>query len=209
MIQTMVYDTQNYWAFGLCPLSGIQKTREHNISETGSVSNIRWEGDTYSVESLRKSELQSVDNPCQSQSQSYFMTGGLPPMSSPWRRTLWDSWPVMFFKLNICGHSTYVTSSLRRGLGLSFTIAAGPHHRSHSQVQVPWDSWPPFTVSDSRLPQPGGPGIYIPQGQGSPVIPPGTAFALSNGPNRVGVSYSADDGNRSSFWNIVSRSDRW
>jgi hypothetical protein len=31
-----------------------------------------------------------------------------------------------------------------------------------------------------RLPQPGGPGprIYIPQGQGGPVIPPGTGFPL-------------------------------
>jgi hypothetical protein len=52
--------------------------------------------------------------------------------------------------------------------GLSFTIAAGPRR----------DTWPHFTVSDSRLPQPGGPGprIYIPQEQGSPVIPPGTGF---------------------------------
>jgi hypothetical protein len=28
----------NYWVFGLCPLSGILKTRKHNVSETGSVS---------------------------------------------------------------------------------------------------------------------------------------------------------------------------
>jgi hypothetical protein len=35
---------------------------------------------------------------------------------------------------------------------LSFTIAAGPHHRSHSRVRFPWDSRPYFTVSDSRLP---------------------------------------------------------
>jgi hypothetical protein len=35
---------------------------------------------------------------------------------------------------------------------LSFTIATGPRQRSHFQVQVPWDSWPYFTVSDSRLP---------------------------------------------------------
>jgi hypothetical protein len=34
------------------------------------------------------------------------------------------------------------------------------------------------TVSDLRLPQPGGPSpcIYIPQEQGGPVIPPGTGF---------------------------------
>jgi hypothetical protein len=47
--------------------------------------------------------------------------------------------------------------------------------RSHSQVRVPRGSWPHFTVSDLRLPQPKGPGscIYIPQEQGGPVIPPG------------------------------------
>jgi hypothetical protein len=35
---------------------------------------------------------------------------------------------------------------------LSFTIAAGPRQRSHIQVRVSWNSWPYFTVSDSRLP---------------------------------------------------------
>jgi hypothetical protein len=40
------------------------------------------------------------------------------------------------------------------------------------------DSWRHFTVSNSRLPQPGGPGlrIYIPKEQGGSVIPPGTGF---------------------------------
>jgi hypothetical protein len=63
-------------------------------------------------------------------------------------------------------------------MGLPFTIAAGPRQRSHSHVRVPRDSWPHFTVSDSRLPQHGGAGprIYIPQEQGGPVIPPGTGF---------------------------------
>jgi hypothetical protein len=62
--------------------------------------------------------------------------------------------------------------------GLLFTIAAGPRQRSHYWVRVSRDSWPYFIVSDSTLPQPGGPGprIYIPQEQGSPVIPPGTGF---------------------------------
>jgi hypothetical protein len=41
-------------------------------------------------------------------------------------------------------------------MGLSFTIAAGPCQRSHSRVRFPWDSWPYFTFSGSRLPQPGG-----------------------------------------------------
>jgi hypothetical protein len=62
-------------------------------------------------------------------------------------------------------------------MGPSFTVAAGPRQRSHSQARVPWDSWPHFTVSDSRLPKPRGSGhIDIPQEQGSPVIPPGTWF---------------------------------
>jgi hypothetical protein len=49
---------------------------------------------------------------------------------------------------------------------LSFTIAC-PRQRSNSRVGVPQDSWPYFIVSDSRFPQPGGPGLctYIPQEQ--------------------------------------------
>jgi hypothetical protein len=46
------WTTQNYWDFGLCPSSGILETREHNVSETESVSFLRWGGDTYSVRSL-------------------------------------------------------------------------------------------------------------------------------------------------------------
>jgi hypothetical protein len=66
--------------------------------------------------------------------------------------------------------------------GLPFTIAAGPRQRSHSWVRDPLDSWPYFTVLDSRLPQPGGlgPRIYIPQEQDGPVIPPGTGFPLTS-----------------------------
>jgi hypothetical protein len=63
-------------------------------------------------------------------------------------------------------------------MGLSFITAAGPRQRGHSRARVPWDSWPYFIVSDSSLPQHGGPGprIYMPQEQGDPVIPPGTEF---------------------------------
>jgi hypothetical protein len=57
---TMVYNTQNYWVFGLWPSSIIPETRKHNFSETGSVSVLRWRGeDNYSVGSLRKNEPQS------------------------------------------------------------------------------------------------------------------------------------------------------
>jgi hypothetical protein len=41
-------------------------------------------------------------------------------------------------------------------MSLSFTIVAGPRQRSHSQVRVLRDSLPYFTVSDSRVTQPGG-----------------------------------------------------
>jgi hypothetical protein len=49
---------------------------------------------------------------------------------------------------------------------------------SPAQVQVPRDSCPHFTVLNSRLFQPRGPGprIYIPQEHAGPIIPPGTGF---------------------------------
>jgi hypothetical protein len=43
----MVYDTQDYWDFGLYPSSGILKnTEEHNFSGTGYVCILRRRGDT-------------------------------------------------------------------------------------------------------------------------------------------------------------------
>jgi hypothetical protein len=67
---------------------------------------------------------------------------------------------IFVFQLNTCGHNPYVTSSDER-MGLSFTIAAGPRQSIHSQVRVPQDSWPHFTVSDSRLPQPAQVLVFI------------------------------------------------
>jgi hypothetical protein len=77
-------------------------------------------------------------------------------------------------------------------MGLSFTIPAGPRQRSHTQVRVPRVSWPHFTVSGSRLPQPGGPGsrIYIPQERGGPVIPPGTGFLFRRLQRLAGLWWS-------------------
>jgi hypothetical protein len=41
----MVYVVQSYWAcFGLYPSSCMWKTKYHNVSETGSVSVLRWMG---------------------------------------------------------------------------------------------------------------------------------------------------------------------
>jgi hypothetical protein len=52
----MVSNTRNYWVFGLRSSSGIRKElKEHNVSETGSVSVLRLGvGDTYSVGYIRK-----------------------------------------------------------------------------------------------------------------------------------------------------------
>jgi hypothetical protein len=38
----MVYNTQNFWVFGLFPSSGTLENRKHDISETGSVSVLRF-----------------------------------------------------------------------------------------------------------------------------------------------------------------------
>jgi hypothetical protein len=57
-ILTMVYVVQSYWAyFGLYPSSCVWKTKNHNVSETGSVSVLRWmgAGQTYSAGPVRKS----------------------------------------------------------------------------------------------------------------------------------------------------------
>jgi hypothetical protein len=51
----MVYNAQDHWVSGLCPLSGIMKIIKHNVSETASVSILRrGEGNTYSGGFLRK-----------------------------------------------------------------------------------------------------------------------------------------------------------
>jgi hypothetical protein len=83
------------------------------------------------------------------------------------------------FQLNSRGYSPYVISSLTRGwvcrLELLLVLASAVILRSDTPA---WDSRPHFTVSDSRLTQPGGPSprIYISQELGGPVIPPGTEF---------------------------------
>jgi hypothetical protein len=60
----MVYNIQNHWVSGLCPLSGILKARQHNVLETRSVSFLKLgEGDIYSVGTLRKRSSKSLYNP--------------------------------------------------------------------------------------------------------------------------------------------------
>jgi hypothetical protein len=90
---------------------------------------------------------------------------------------------------------------------LSFTTAVDPRQRSHSRVRVLRDSLPYFTVSDSRLPQPGwsGPGIYIPQEKGDPVIPRGTDFPF----RRLLRLEGYDGGIRNRLHARMSRNSSW
>jgi hypothetical protein len=67
------------------------------------------------LESFLNSDCLPTASSCQSQSQSYFTTGGLPPISSSWRRAPWDSRPDFCSQLNTFGQSLYIISSLTRG----------------------------------------------------------------------------------------------
>jgi hypothetical protein len=64
-----------------------------------------------------------------------------------------------FLLLSVVGLLLWGAPSDERA-SLSFTMAPGPHQHSHSLIRV--------TVTDSILPQPGGPGspVYIPKDQG-------------------------------------------
>jgi hypothetical protein len=108
--------------------------------------------------------------PSVSQSQSYVTTDGQSARLSSCQAPsgAYDQICITVRQLGFVN----VGRSLWRRTGLPFTIAAGPRQYSHSRVRVPGNSWPNFTVTDSKLPQPGGPGpsIYIPREQGGPVI---------------------------------------
>jgi hypothetical protein len=77
---------------------------------------------------------------------SSIMSKGNPSMTLTRLHSLviWEGWTL---------HNQ--SSEKFKRMGLSFTTAAGPRQRIHSQVRAVEDSWRHFTVSDSRLPQPG------------------------------------------------------
>jgi hypothetical protein len=88
----------------------------------------------------------------QSQIQSYFTTGDLPPISSSCRRATRDPRPDFFSLLNTCGHSPYtnITFSLTRGwvchlklllaLDSAFTVRSKFRRtRDHILLSQIWD----------------------------------------------------------------------
>jgi hypothetical protein len=83
--------------------------------------------------------------------ESYVTTDGQSASLSWNNAPIWGLRPDFFLLLSrSCGFAD-VGAVSDDTTGLSFTIADGPRHRSHSRVRVQWDSWPYFTVSDSRL----------------------------------------------------------
>jgi hypothetical protein len=81
--------------------------------------------------------INESENRLKTQSQNYFTTGGLPPISSSWWQAPWDPRPVIFFQLNTCGYSPYVTSSLTRKwvcrLQLLLALASAVIHGFYSR----------------------------------------------------------------------------
>jgi hypothetical protein len=87
--------------------------------------------------------------------KSYVMTDGWPANLS------WVSNPIkspgsyFCYCHTIAGLLIWGTLCEER-MGFLFAVASDPCQCSHSQVWVPLDSWPYFTVSHLRFPQPGG-----------------------------------------------------
>jgi hypothetical protein len=88
-----------------------------------------------------------------SQSQSYFTTGGLTPISSSWRQAPWDSRPVILFSNWTLAVIVPMQHPLWREDGSVVYNGCCLRQLSHIQARVPRDSWPHFTVSDLRLPR--------------------------------------------------------
>jgi hypothetical protein len=124
------------------------KKKDHNVSETGSASVLRWIGQDKPTPlgPLERTSLNHWTNPGPSQSQSYVTTDGQ-GASLPWNKV-----PILGIQtdldycLTVAGLLIWGALSDERR-GLSFAIATGPRQRSHFWVRVPYASWPYFTVS--------------------------------------------------------------
>jgi hypothetical protein len=83
--------------------------------------------------------------------ESYVRTNGQVASVSWNKAPIRGLQPDFYYCQTVAGFLMWGALSDDRAV-LSFTVAADPRQRSHSQVRVPWDSQPHFTVSDSRLP---------------------------------------------------------
>jgi hypothetical protein len=85
------------------------------------------------------------------ESESYVTADGQPASLSWNKASMWGLRPDLYYCLTVAGLLIWGALSDERS-GLSFVCAAGPCQRSLSQVRVPWDLRPYFSVSDLRLP---------------------------------------------------------
>jgi hypothetical protein len=110
----------------------------------------------------------SLSNSYLSRSQTYVTTDGQSASLSWCQAPVWGQRPDFYYSQTVTGFSLRGALSSERTC-LPFTVATGSCQRGHSRVRVPRDSWPYFTVSYSRLLQPGGQGLRIclPQALGS------------------------------------------
>jgi hypothetical protein len=119
----------------------------------------------------------------ESQSQNHVTIDGQ-SASLSWNKALvWGLRPEFYYclQLRVCGGGTLsLTSGRVCRLQLLLALARAVFFR----VRVPRYSSPCFAVSDSRLPQPGGPGprIYIPPGAGWPSYTPRDRVPFSSPP---------------------------
>jgi hypothetical protein len=86
-----------------------------------------------------------------SESESYITTDGQSASLSWNKAPIWGSRPDFYCCETVAGLLMWGELSDEK-TGLWFIIVAGPHQRSHFRVRVPLESWPYFTVSDTRLP---------------------------------------------------------
>jgi hypothetical protein len=129
---------ESIWA-GVCKWSGVRShshRRENLKSYILHFISLNWTAFSQVKVTLRLTVSQSV-------SQSF---------SKSWcRAQIWCPWPDIYFCLTFMVLFLWGALSHER-MGLSFVHAADPCQHSPSQVQVPWDSWQYFTVSDLWLP---------------------------------------------------------
>jgi hypothetical protein len=115
-------------------------------------------------------ELLPIDARRVHKSSRHGTTDGRSASLSWYQAPIWGPRPGFYYCQTVSGLLIRGAFSDER-TDLCFTTAAGHRQRSQPEVRVPRDSWQYFTVSDSRLPQPGRPGprIYIPHEQGCPI----------------------------------------
>jgi hypothetical protein len=109
-------------------------------------------GKWWPVHHSKSSFYLTLFNQCSlSLSLSYITTDGQSASLSWNKAPVWGLRPDFYYCQTFACFLMWGALSDER-TGLSFTIAPGPRRLSHFRVRVPWDSWPYFTVSDSRLP---------------------------------------------------------